>query len=133
MSIEVKFTFSGVAELQAFLAGRDTGPSTGNVVPSPDTPTGKAAPASRAAKADAPPATSPAPAPTPATAPKPVADEVTQETLSEAVMKLAALNTAKTVEVLAKYGAKRGKEVKVDDRAACLADVKAAIAAVEVA
>lgn len=126
--IEVKLTFNSVDEAVKFLS---QAPVTGNaptavsVKPS-GTPAGRAAPASTAAPAAAPSVASPAPAPTPAAAPA----EVTQEELSAAVMSLAAKNTAKTVEVLAKYGAKRGKEVKVEDRAACLADVKAALAEV---
>lgn len=124
MSIEIKLTFNSTDEAVAFLASRNVGNAQ-----SSGTNAGKAAPASTTAKAAAQPAASPAPAPTPAAAPAPA--EVTQEELSTAVMALAAKSTAKVVEVLAKFGAKKGKEVKVEDRAACLADAKAALAEIE--
>lgn len=71
----------------------------------------------------------PAPAPAPATK-----AQVSYDTdVGPKIAKLVTRNKPAAVEILAKYGVKRGPELKADQLAGVLADVEAALAAADLA
>lgn len=133
MTINVNICVESPAEylatLTALLAGVSgtkpaSTPQAGGVDPAPEKfSTGKKADGK---KADAP-AGKPAETPT-ASAPAATEKAYTLADIAEIVPKCASKDRTRTVELLGKYGAKRGGELKATDYAAFIADANAFLA-----